>query len=120
MDAGVRAVVHRRCSGEELVTATLAALRGQSWLSAPLAGLLRTELLAEASGELVTDLTARERDVLRGLSRGGSNATIARSLGVSENTVRNHVHSLMTKLGAANRTDAVVIAARRGLVELVD
>jgi DNA-binding NarL/FixJ family response regulator len=118
MEAGARALVHRRCSPREMAAATASALRGTEWVSAPLAALLRDELLAEASGEPVDDLTAREREVLAGLASGGSNAGIARALGISEHTVRNHVHALMAKLGAGNRTDALVIAARRGLVDL--
>lgn len=118
LEHGARALVHRQCSHDELVTAVWAALRGQNWVSAPLAGLLRAELLSEASGERPAALTPRERDVLHGLAAGGSNADIARRLGISEHTVRNHVHSLLGKLGVANRTDAVATALRRGLLDI--
>jgi DNA-binding NarL/FixJ family response regulator len=119
MEAGARALIHRQCAPEELVAAVVAALHGQNWVAAPVASLLRAELLSEASGE-GAGLTAREVEVLRGLVAGGSNADIAVRMGISENTVRNHVHAVLRKLGAANRTDAVATALRRGLVELSD
>ena len=117
MESGVRALVHRRSTPDELCAAVDAALRGQNWVAAPLAGLLRAELIADAAGQREAELT-RERDVLRGMATGATNASIAAGLGISEHTVRNHAHSLMRKLGVANRTDAVATAARRGLVDL--
>jgi DNA-binding NarL/FixJ family response regulator len=119
MEAGARALLHRQCTPDELAAAVVAALRGQNWVAAPFASLLRAELLSEASGE-GAGLTAREVEVLQGLVAGGSNADIALRMGISENTVRNHVHAVLRKLGAANRTDAVATALRRGLVELSD
>jgi DNA-binding NarL/FixJ family response regulator len=117
MESGARALIHRQCTPDELAAAVVAALRGQNWVAAPFAGLLRAELLAEASGDGAA-LTAREVQVLQGLVAGGSNSDIALRMRISENTVRNHVHAVLRKLGAANRTDAVAIALRRGLVEL--
>jgi DNA-binding NarL/FixJ family response regulator len=117
LDAGALAIVHRRCSAEELGAAVSAALRGQTWLAGPVASVLREEV---AAGSAPPDaLTRREFDVLRALAAGGSNASIGSRLGISAHTVRNHVHALLRKLGAANRTDAVTIAVRRGLVDLV-
>jgi DNA-binding CsgD family transcriptional regulator len=63
-------------------------------------------------------LTARELDVLELLAEGLPNKTIARRLGISDQTVKFHVASIMGKLGAANRTDAVRRALRRGLLTL--
>lgn len=57
-------------------------------------------------------LTRRERDVLDHLVRGWSNRQIARSLDISERTVKNHLHNIFTKLGVADRTSAVVKALR--------
>ncbi len=65
-----------------------------------------------------TPLTEREHDVLRWLARGKTNKEIARALGNSERTVKFHVGSILEKLGAGNRTDAVRIAAGEGLVSL--
>jgi two-component system nitrate/nitrite response regulator NarL len=61
-------------------------------------------------------LTARELAVLRLLARGAETADIARELGISATTVRNHVQHLLEKLGAHNRLQAVSLARRRGLL----
>lgn len=64
------------------------------------------------------DLTPRELDVLALLAEGASNKTIARQLGISVHTVKFHVGSLLDKLDATGRTDAVAHAARRGVINL--
>lgn len=61
-------------------------------------------------------LTTREREVLELVASGLPNKTIARELGISEHTAKFHVGSLLAKLGAASRTEAVTIATRRGLL----
>ena len=64
------------------------------------------------------DLTPRERDVLALVAEGLPNKAIAAALGISDQTVKFHVAAIIGKLGAANRTDAVRRAVRRGLVAL--
>jgi two-component system, NarL family, response regulator YdfI len=71
--------------------------------------------LVEAPGD---SLTPRELEVLQLLAQGLANKTIALRLHVSEHTAKFHVASIMTKLGAASRTEAVTLAARRGLLIL--
>jgi DNA-binding NarL/FixJ family response regulator len=66
----------------------------------------------------VEQLTARELDVLELIAEGLPNKTIAARLGISDQTVKFHASSIQGKLGAANRTDAVRRAVRRGLVTL--
>jgi DNA-binding NarL/FixJ family response regulator len=78
---------------------------------------------AETAGDLVVPvfddpLTAREIQVLELLAEGLPNKTIATRLGISDQTVKFHVSSISGKLGAANRTDAVRRAVRRGLITL--
>jgi DNA-binding CsgD family transcriptional regulator len=63
-------------------------------------------------------LTARELDVLALMAEGCSNKAIARALGISVHTAKFHVGSLLDKLDATGRTDAVAHAARRGIIEL--
>ena len=63
-------------------------------------------------------LTPRELEVLEFLSQGLANKGIADRLGISDQTVKFHLASIIGKLGAANRTDAVRLAVRRGLVAL--
>ena len=64
------------------------------------------------------DLTPRERDVLLLLAEGASNKAIARRLGISVHTAKFHVGSLLDKLDATGRTDAVAHAARLGVINL--
>ncbi len=63
-------------------------------------------------------LTPREMEVLRLVANGLPNKTIAHELGISEHTVKFHVGSILTKFGAASRTEAVTIASRRGLLAI--
>jgi DNA-binding NarL/FixJ family response regulator len=63
-------------------------------------------------------LTRREIDVLQLLAEGLSNKSIAERLGISDQTVKFHVASITSKLGASNRTDAVRLGLKRGLVSL--
>jgi len=63
-------------------------------------------------------LTAREQHVLAQMARGRSNAQIAEQLAISENTVKNHVRSILDQLQATSRTSAVIIALQTGLVSL--
>lgn len=72
----------------------------------------------EDNGALLEPLTPREIEVLELLAEGLPNREIARRLGISDQTVKFHVASISGKLGAANRTDAVRRAVRRGLVTL--
>jgi DNA-binding NarL/FixJ family response regulator len=71
--------------------------------------------IAEHSME--DSVSARELKVLRGVSRGKSNKIIADDLSISEHTVKNHIKNILSKLDANDRTDAVVIAIRRGFIE---
>ena len=75
---------------------------------------------ARRQGALPTGpaLTAREREVLGQLAQGKSNRDLARALGISENTVKNHVRSVLEKLNAQSRSEAVVIALKGGIVTL--
>ncbi len=69
-------------------------------------------------GVVDESLTAREREVLELVSQGLSNKLIARRLQISEHTVKFHISSISTKLGAASRTDAVSRGVRLGLITL--
>jgi DNA-binding NarL/FixJ family response regulator len=63
-------------------------------------------------------VTARERAILRKIAQGLSNKDIADQIGVSPNTIRNQIVTLMGKLGAGDRTQAVTIALQRGIIDL--
>jgi len=70
------------------------------------------------TGGLVEPLTPREQEVLELLAEGLPNKAIAARLGISDQTVKFHVASISAKLGATNRTEAVRLALRRGLLTL--
>jgi DNA-binding CsgD family transcriptional regulator len=83
--------------------------------AATLAVVSRDALAAEP---IDIELTPRERDVLALMAEGASNKSIARQLGISVHTAKFHVGSLLEKLDATGRTDAVAHAARRGVIHL--
>jgi DNA-binding NarL/FixJ family response regulator len=110
------ALVSSEVSGPELQAAISSAAQGM--VSVPLA--LSTRLLGprQSLPPPSESLTPREREVLELLSEGLSNKLIARRLIISEHTVKFHVASIFTKLGASSRADAVSRAARSGLIML--
>lgn len=67
---------------------------------------------------LVPDLTARELDVLRLIAKGMRNKEIAAELGIGEETARGHVKNILAKLGLHDRTEAVAVAVKRGIVHI--
>jgi two-component system, NarL family, response regulator len=64
------------------------------------------------------ELKERELEVLGLMAQGMSNATIATALSISENTVKTHVNRILSKLGVSDRTQAVIVAVKRGIVSL--
>ena len=74
--------------------------------------------LPNSSDEIVENLTPRENEVLQLLAKGMTNKAIAHTLEITEHTVKFHVTSIMTKLNAQSRTEAVVYATRLGLIIL--
>ena len=77
------------------------------------------EIAAELADHAADDqLTSREIDVLRLIGAGNANKLIADKLGIGETTVKNHISSILSKLGANDRAHAVTIALQRGIIEL--
>jgi two-component system, NarL family, response regulator len=77
------------------------------------------EVAAEIAEHATDDaLTPREADVLRLVARGNANKGIAAQLSLTEETVKSHVRSILAKLGANDRTHAVAIGLKRGIIEL--
>ena len=118
--AGVRAVLPREVTPEQLRASLEAAAAG---LLIVHPSELDTVLPATVGStapvvELLEPLTKREREVLQMLASGLANKEIAARLAISDHTVKFHVASILGKLGASTRTEAVSVGIRRGLVLL--
>jgi DNA-binding NarL/FixJ family response regulator len=111
LEAGARGYLLKNMPPSELVLAIRQVHAGKKRVPPALA----TQLAEHLSDE---SLTAREVDVLKHLAGGNRNRDIAGRLFISEETVKVHVKHLMEKLGASDRTQAVAIAVRRGIIQL--
>jgi DNA-binding NarL/FixJ family response regulator len=117
---GIRAALPGDISPEQLIAGLQAVASGLLVLHPSHAeeGLAAGAAPARALEELAESLTSRELEVLQMLAAGLSNKEIAARLNISEHTVKFHVASILGKLGAASRTEAVSLGIRRGLVLL--
>ena len=111
---GARGYLLKGSPAAEIAQAIRQVHAGESYLSARIAATL-VKGVAQPRGRAGL-LSARERGVLRLVAAGQSNRQIAKTLAISERTVKFHVTSLFNKLGADNRAQAVAIAAQRGLL----
>ena len=114
---GVKAVLPANATGPQIAAATEAAAAGLVVVHpSEVETLLRTQATNDSSGVLPDMLTPREIEVLQLLAEGVGNKEIASRLGVSEHTVKFHVASIMGKLGAESRTEAVMLGIRHGII----
>ena len=121
LQAGARGVLHRGSSPADLVSAVRTVAAGHVWLTPPmtrrLLDLATCAFVPDAEpDQAVGGLSPTELRILSSLAQGMCGTEIARALGVSDATVRSHVHHLLTKLGLRSRTQAVAFAYRNGLV----
>jgi DNA-binding NarL/FixJ family response regulator len=115
--AGARGAVARSADGPRLVAALAAVGEGLVVVDEALAAaVLRPRQPRPAA--LVEALTPRESEVLQLLAQGLANKAIAERLGISDHTAKFHVNAILGKLGVQTRTEAIVHAARLGLVLL--
>jgi NarL family two-component system response regulator LiaR len=115
LEAGATGYLLKNVSAEELAEAIRAAAVGDPTL-APEATRLLIEA-ATAPPALGHDLTSREREVLALMIKGLTNAQIGDQLTISASTVKNHISSILSKLHAASRTEAVALALQHKLVD---
>jgi len=109
--AGTKAYLLKDSRREELLDCIRRVNRGETCIPASLVEKVAAGLSRES-------LTGRELNVLELLARGKSNKEIGVDLRVSETTVKSHLRSLFRKLNVVNRTEAITVASRRGLVRL--
>jgi DNA-binding NarL/FixJ family response regulator len=111
LKAGVRAYLLKGSLRKELLETIRAVHAGQKRLSSEVA----TEIAEHATDGA---LTPREIDVLRLVAGGNANKQIAAQLSLTEETVKSHIRNILSKLGANDRTHAVAIGLRRGIIDL--
>lgn len=109
--AGARGYLLKSMLRSELIGAIRAVHSGQKRIPAEVAA----ELADHAADD---ELTAREIEVLRSIAAGNSNKIIGEKLSVTEETIKGHVKNIFSKLGANDRTHAVTIALKRGIIDL--
>ena len=114
---GVRALLPRDAGAAEILAAVEAAARGLAVVDPrELETLLAGAVVAAPAASETPALTARELEVLRMLAEGAANKTIAWKLNISEHTAKFHVASILSKLNASTRTEAVTVGIRKGLI----
>ena len=110
-DAGAMGYLLKNSLGDDLPTALRAVVDGERWVP--------VEIAKKLSDHATKDkLTERELDVLRRLIGGDSNKELAEKIGVTEHTVKAHLKSIIAKLRVRDRTEAVTVGLRRGMIHL--
>jgi DNA-binding NarL/FixJ family response regulator len=111
LKAGARAYLLKGLLRKELLETIRAVHRGEKRISPEVAAVLADHVVDEA-------LTSREIDVLRLIAGGNANKLIGDQLSITEETVKGYVKSIFSKLGAKDRTHAVTVALKRGIIHL--
>ena len=111
IQAGARGYLLKDSPRNELISAIIRVHNGERCIPANIA----TRLAERIGGN---ELTSREFEVLKLIVRGKSNKEIGDDLGISEGTVKSHVNNILSKLNVTDRTQAVSVALKRGLVRL--
>jgi two-component system, NarL family, response regulator len=113
VQAGAQGYLLKDTSLKEMVTAIRTVHAGKKYIPQNIAARLADRMMR-------TDLTPREMEILKLLSKGPTNKQIGHALGISENTVKNHVNSVIEKLEVSDRTEAATTAIQRGLISVDD
>ena len=111
LKAGAKAYILKDIAADDLISCIHDVLAGKTYLAPAAAAKL-------AEGVTRVQLTPREMTTLRLMADGKTNKEIANELTISERTVKTHLGHLFEKLGVTNRTEAIKVATRRGLVRL--
>ena len=107
---GAKGAILKNADNAQLATAIRKVARGEVFVSPD----IRQQLAVDPP---IPELTPRQRDILASMIRGLTDRDIARQLGIRQDGVNDHVSAILQKLGAANRTEAVVIALRKHLLK---
>jgi len=117
LQAGASGYVAKDATPDDFCEAASSLAQGTRQVIA-IPNALATRTDGNHSSVLLARLTDREREVLRALSTGASTAEIARALGITTKTLRNHISATYHKLGIYDRAQAVILAVREGLVDV--
>ena len=109
VSAGAQGYLLKNTPQEEMVQAITTVFAGKRYVPSHIAAHLAERVMR-------TDLTAREVEILAMLAKGLTNKEIGRVLNISDNTVRNHVASIIDKLDVSDRTEAATAAIQRGII----
>ncbi len=109
--AGAMGYLLKHSSGDQVTPAIRSLMLGKRWIPQEVAG----HLASRERGEILSE---REREIVRLLVLGEANKEIASALGITEQTVKSHVKNILAKLQVRDRTEAVTVALRRGIVHL--
>ena len=124
--AGASSYLLKDSSGEDIVTAVKDVVAGLSHLDPQIAGKILAEfnrlnhkpILSQSNDPILETLTKRELSILNLMAQGQTNQEIANSLFLALGTVKNNISTILSKLHANDRTQAVLTALRRGIVDL--
>ena len=111
LDAGAQGAITKSSANARLLAAIRSVASGKRVISPEIA-----ELISEDPP--LPELTARQSEILASITRGLTNADIAKQLGIVPDSVKEHVNAIFAKIGAANRTEAVAIALRKHLLKI--
>lgn len=111
LQAGAKGYLLKDAKANELLNAIRMVNRGQQYIP-PKVGAKLVQRMSNP------ELSERELEVLRLMAQGMSNSDIATALTIGESTVKSHVNRILSKLGVSDRTQAVIIAVKRGIVSL--
>jgi two-component system, NarL family, response regulator len=111
LQAGAKGYLLKETEPDELLNAIRTVHRGQQYIPPDVGAKLAKRLSNP-------ELSERELEVLRSLAQGKSNADIAATLSIGEGTVKSHVNRILNKLDVSDRTQAVIVAVKRGIVSL--
>ena len=118
IQAGASGYLLKDTPRNELIKAIKGTVTGKTYVDPAIAGKVLEQVSShqtQPTSLITSKLTEREIDVLRLIAKGLNNAEISERLFLSEGTVRNHVSSILAKLGLSDRTQAAVIAIQHGL-----
>ncbi|MGC2404014.1 MAG: response regulator transcription factor [Acidobacteriaceae bacterium] len=113
VQAGAQGYLLKDTGLKEMVEAIRTVHAGKKYIPRDIASRLAERMMR-------TDLTPREIEILKLLAKGPTNKQIGHALGISENTVKNHVNSVIEKLEVSDRTEAATTAIQRGLISVDD